>query len=357
MTTINEDVDSATRERRPAAPVEERVPAFGAATPVVTTIGILIVSVVSWWLIGDPKWSVFGARATDAADQAEKSAIVSCVLFWVIFAHVFTGLTFGNWPFSKLRQPLSGVAQVAVDLIIGIAGTLLFTRGVGHWDQTFSPDAPGGAGYTAAAFIVLIGFYAYALASTSVGGYPFESVTAPLASVAQWFLAAFLTVVGVVTLVYPNFNAGLAQHAPVSLPTAAGWVYSSIVIVIVAAMQWGNWPWASVPNRHLRALTALVVSLGGGYLLMLAFTGLLHGIVPGSIKNAAGFPFNLEAAELGVCINLWSLIVGSAVRAVQDQLGGAVAPDPHRGRRGRRGPDLRGVHAVLRHDGAALPRR
>jgi hypothetical protein len=130
----------------------------------------------------------------------------------------------------------------------------------------------------------------------SVGGYPFESVTAPLAGVGQWLFAAFLTVVGVVTLVYPNFNAGLAQHAPVSLPTAAGWVYSSIVILIVAAMQWGTMPWASVANRHLRALTALVVSLGGGYLLMLAFTGLLHGIVPGSVRNVAGFRFNLEAS-------------------------------------------------------------
>jgi len=119
-----------------------------------------------------------------------------------------------------------------------------------------------------------------------------------------------LTVVGVVTLVYPNFNAGLVQHAPVSLPTAAGWVYSSIVILIVAAMQWGNWRWAPVPNRHLRALTALVVSLGAGYLLMLAFTGLLHGILPGYVKNAAGFPFDLEAAQLGVCFSLWSLIVG-----------------------------------------------
>lgn len=84
------------------------------------------------------------------------------------------------------------------------------------------------AGYTASAFIVLIGFYAYAFASASLGGYPFESVPAPLASVAQWFMAAFLTVVGVVTLVYPNFSAALAPQAPISLPTAAGWVYSSI---------------------------------------------------------------------------------------------------------------------------------
>lgn len=311
MTTQDEGIETRTP---PAEPVDEaRVPRFGSVTPVIAIVGIFIVSIVSWWLIGDPKWSVLGARADTPTGLAIKSAIVSCLLFWTIFGHIFTGFTFANWPFSKLPQPLSGIAQVAVNIVIGILGTLLFTLGVGNWDPTFSTKAAGGAGYTAAAFIVLIGFYAYAFASASLGGYPFESVSAPLASVAQWFLAAFLTVIGVVALVYPNFSAALAAHAPVSLPTAAGWVYSSIVIVIVAAMQWQNWPWAGIANRHLRSLAALVVTLGGGYLLMLVFKGLLHGILPGYIKNAPAFPFALEAAELGVCFSLWSLIFGLIV--------------------------------------------
>jgi amino acid transporter, AAT family len=312
MTTTRSEDNASTTEAAP--PTEAaRVPIFGPATPVVAIVAIFAVSIVTWWLIGDPTWSLSGAKADDPADQATKSAIVSCLLFWTIFGHIFTGFTFGNWPFTKLPQPLSGVAQVVVNLIIGILGTLLFTRVVGHWDPTFSTETAGGAGYTAAAFIVLIGFYAYAFASASLGGYPFESVPVPLASVAQWFMGAFITVIGVVWLVYPNFSAALAAHAPVSLPTAAGWVYSSIVIVIVAAMQWQNWPWAGIANRHLRSLAALVVTLGGGYLLMLVFKGLLHGILPGYIKDAAGFPFALEAAELGVCFSLWSLIFGLIV--------------------------------------------
>jgi amino acid transporter, AAT family len=310
-TTRSEDNASTTEAAPPAEPA--RVPMFGPATPVVAIVAIFAVSIVTWWLIGDPTWSLSGAKADGSADAATKSAIVSCLLFWTIFGHIFTGFTFGNWPFTKLPQPLSGVAQVVVDLIIGILGTLLFTRVVGHWDPTFSAATAGGTGYTAAAFIVLIGFYAYAFASASLGGYPFESVPVPLASVAQWFMAAFITVIGVVWLVYPNFSAALAAHAPVSLPTAAGWVYSSIVIVIVAAMQWQNWPWAGIANRHLRSLAALVVTLGGGYVLMLGFKGLLHGILPGDIKDVAGFPFALEAAELGVCFSLWSLIFGLIV--------------------------------------------
>ena len=312
MTTIDENsTETSTVATEPVA--DERVPRFGSATPVIAIVGIFVVSIVTWWLLGDPKWSIVGARAKTPTELATKSGIVSCLLFWTIFGHIFTGFTFGNYPFSKLPQPLSGLAQVVVNIVIGIAGTLLFTRGVGNWDPTFSYKAAGGAGYTAAAFIVLIGFYAYAFASASIGGYPFEDIPAPLSSVAQWFLAAFLTVVGVVTLVYPNFSAALATHAPVTLPTAAGWVYSSIVIVIVAAMQWQNWPWAGIANRHLRALTALVVTLGGGYLLFLAFKGLLHGLLPGFVKSTAAFPYGLEAAELGVCFSLWSLIFGLVV--------------------------------------------
>ncbi|HJQ47135.1 MAG TPA: hypothetical protein VJ870_12570 [Amycolatopsis sp.] len=307
MTTSSEDKAEIAA---PPATEEPRTPRFGRATPIAATVGIFVVAVLTWWLIGDPKWSLVGARADTADDQARKTAIVSCLLFWTIFGHIFTGFTFGGWPFTKLRQPLAGIAQVVVDLVIGIAGTLLFTRGVGSWDPTFSAGAAGGAGYLAAAFIVLVGFYAYAFASASLGGYPFESDSAPLASVAQWFFAAFITTVGVVALVYPNFNAQLAASAPIDLPTTAGWVYSSIVIVIVAAMQWGNRPWAGLANKHLRALTALVVTLGGGYLLMLVFGALLQGIVPDTIKSGATFALGLETAELGVCFSLWSLIVG-----------------------------------------------
>jgi hypothetical protein len=274
------------------------------------TVAIFLVSIVLWWVLADPQWNVVGAQATAEPDYARQSAIVSCLLFWTIFGHIFTGFTFGNWPFTKLRQPVSGLVQIVANIAIGVAGTLLFTRGVGAWDPTFSAAAPGGAGYTATAFIVLIGFYAYAYASAGIGGYPFEDVRSPVANVGQWLLGAALTVVGVVTLIYPNFNADLAATAPVALPTAAGWVYSSIVIVIVAAMQWGNWPWAGVGNKHLRALAALVVTLGGGYLLMLVFEALLKTLMPDAVQSSASFAIGLEAAQLGVCFSLWSLIVG-----------------------------------------------
>lgn len=90
---------------------------------------------------------------------------------------------------------------MTVNVMIEVGATLAFTRSADSWDPTFSADTAGGAGYTATAFIVLVGFYAFTLASASGGGYPFESVSAPLASVGQFFVGAFITLVGVVVLV------------------------------------------------------------------------------------------------------------------------------------------------------------
>ena len=308
MTTFEESTTTAAGEPLLAA---IRTPSFGQATPVVATVGVVVVAVLTWWALADPKWSI----------STPSPAVVQCLLFWTVLGFIFTAFTFGNWPFSRLAQPWGGIVQVVTDLAVGIAGTLLFTRGVGHWDPTFSPHTPGGAGYTAATFIVLIGFFAYALVSASWGGYPFEAAPGQLVGIGQFFLAAFLTLIGVVTLVYPNFNAQLAPHAPVSLPQALGWVYCSIVICIVAAMQWDNWPWALVANRHLRALTALVVTLGGGFLLMLVLKAVVSGVVPADVKSLPTFSRASETAELGVCFSFWSFTIGlvfgpSAIRSV-----------------------------------------
>jgi len=293
--------------------VAEAVPRFGAATAAVITAGIWIVSLLSWWLLADPDWSPVGAS----------QAAVGSLLFWTILAFIFTGFTFGNWPFSKLSQPLAGVAQVAFDVAFAFFAVWLFTFVLGSWDPTFSHAAKGGAGFTAAAFVVLIGFYAYSLVAASWGGYPFEALAQPTAGVSQFFLAAFITMVGTVVLIYPNFSAALAKDAPVSLPTATGWVYCSIVVLLLAAMLWENWPWSMIRNRHLRALGAVVASMGGGYVLFLVFREIVKAVVPGSIKGMNTFALDLEAAQIGVCFSLWSLTWGLVCGAPPKSLGAA----------------------------------
>ena len=333
-----------TESAKPAA----TVPRFGRLTPVVVTVAVVLLSVLSWWLLADPKWSPIGASLP----------AVNAVLFWTILAFIFTGFTFDNWPFSKLGQPLSGFLQIATNVAIGFATTWLFTFVGGSWDPTFSHAAAGGTGFTATAFVVLVGFYAYAFAASSWEGYPFEKIPGPVAGVAQWFLAAFIMLVGVVVLIYPNFNAALSKAPPLALPAATGWVYSSTVLVIVGAMIWQNWPWALVKNRHGRAAAALVVTLGGGIGLYYALRPLVQAPTPAGIKALPSFSVATQTAELGVCIVMWGSGRGTDLRAQQAQAEHSRDPRHPHGRRGGPGHrHLRRVHAFLCHHGAALPGR
>ena len=297
-----------------AAPTPEPEPRFGAATPLVVIVGIIVVSLVTWWLLGDPKWSF-----TNTSQPA-----IGADLFWVILAAIWTGFTFGNWPFSKVSQPLSGVLQVAANLAIGFLCVWLTTYVMGSWDPTFSHKTAAGAGDTASAFIVLVGFYAFAFASASWGGYPFEKVEGPTSGVAQWFMAAFITVIGVVIFIYPNFNAHLAANAPLKLVDALGWVYCSIVVLIVAAMLWENWPWAGIGNRHLRAIAAVVATLGGGLLVYWLLSLVVKAVVPGDIKALPTFSASQETAELGVCFSFWGLTWGLVCGAWPTQYSAAA---------------------------------
>jgi amino acid transporter, AAT family len=313
MTQTGEGVQVET-EVGPTVEISEAVPRFGAATPIVIIAGIWIVSLLSWWLLADPEWSPLGAS----------QSAVSALLFWTILSFIFTGFTFGTWPFSKLPQPLAGVVHAGFNVALAFFAVWLFTFVLGSWDPTFSHAAAGGAGFLASAFVVLIGFYAYSLVAASWGGYPFEGLAQPIAGVSQFFLAAFITMVGTVVLIYPNFSAALAKDAPLALPTATGWVYSSIVVLLLAAMLWENWPWSMIQNRHLRALGAVVVSTGGGYVLFVLFKAIVEAVVPASVRSMPTFALDLEAAQLGVCFSLWSLTWGLVCGAPPTSMGTAL---------------------------------
>lgn len=276
------------------------IPRFGAATPVVATIGLWLVAIASWWLLADPEWSL----------STPSTPLLYALLFWTILGFLVTGFTFGGYGFDRIAQPLAGVLQVIVNVAFGLLGVWVFSYIVGSWDPTFSHDSPGGSGYLATAFVVLIGFYAFALVAASWGGFPFESIAPPLNGIAMFYQSAFITLIGVVWLVYPNFSPALAATAPVSLATALGWVYSSIVIAIMGAMVWENRPWSLIENRVLRALGALVTTLGGGYCLFLVFKGLAELLVPNDIQDLATFSAASEAAQIGVCFSLWALTWG-----------------------------------------------
>lgn len=293
------NLEMSTDTQPPAGP-PVAVPRFGPATPVVITIGLWATAVVSWWLIADPEWSIFKPTVPETY----------ALLFWTILGFIVTGFTFGSHGFDRMSQPLAGIVHVVANLAFGIVGVGLFSYVLGDWDPTFAHDSPGQSGLLATAFVVLIAFYAYALVAASWGGYPFETLAQPRSGFGQFYQSAFLTLIGVVWLVYPNFSAALAPGAPVALPTALGWVYSSIVIVIMGAMVLENWPWAAVPNQTMRAATALVVTLVGGYGLYWVLRLVARIVVPDDVRSLATFSEASEAAQIGVCFSLWAITWG-----------------------------------------------
>jgi hypothetical protein len=69
-----------------------------------------------------------------------------------------------------------------------------------------------------------------------------------------------------------------------------------------------------VYSPHLRALVALITTLGGGYVLMLVFKQVIDVIVPEHISSTPTFSASIETAQLGVCFSLWSLVFGLIVQ-------------------------------------------
>lgn len=303
MSSHETDLSSAAAA---AADGADEAPRFGPATPVVVTLGLWSVAILSWWLIADPEWSIFKPTVPETY----------ALLFWTILGFIVTGFTFSSYGFDRLKQPLAGVVHVLANIAFGLIGVGLFSYVLGDWDPTFAHDSPGQSGLLATAFVVLIAFYAYALVAASWGGYPFETLAHPRSGFGQFYQSAFLTLIGVVWLVYPNFSAALAPSAPVALPTALGWVYSSIVIVIMGAMVLENWPWSLVPSQGLRTVTALVVTLAGGYGLYWVFRMVARLLVPDDVRALATFSEASEAAEIGVCFSLWAITWGLVFGAV-----------------------------------------
>ena len=114
--------------------------------------------------------------------------------------------------------------------------------------------------------------------------------------------------VGVVVLIYPNFNAALAKAPPLALPAGMGVQLdgpgdrrrNDLAELAVGAGQ----------NRHGRAAAALVVTLGGGIGLYYALRPLVQALTPADIKALPSFSAATQTAELGVCIVMWALVVG-----------------------------------------------
>lgn len=260
---------------------------------------VAVLSVLSWWLLVDPRWSPF-----DSYPQP-----YTALLFWTIIAVVWAGFTCEWLGPQRLPQPLRGLVGIGLTLAIGVAITVALAYGYGQFDDTFAAEREGGAGFTAGNLIVLFAFFFYVLVVLNWNHWPFAPrLSQPRARLVEMTVLIVPTLAAYAILALP----GLATWsdpttALLSVPTLVGWFYSVIISVVVTGLLLENWPWRLAGGPARVAVLSLVgnVVLGTGlYHVLLTVATALMG--PANAA-ALGDAVTVHAAELGVCWVFWMI--------------------------------------------------
>jgi AAT family amino acid transporter len=285
----------------------ETGPRFGPwGTPLIVTAGIIVVSLVSYWVLADQRWSWFIVYPQP----------VGAFLFWSILVTVITGVTFQNRGFDKLRQPLAGIFQTVVIVGVAVAIPNILVVGFGRLDPAFTHD--GGAGWAAAAFIVLVGFFVFPLLAGNWGGWPWTSLdlTPRASSWAQTFMGFTFTTIGYLLIAYPAFAAwgGAAhpQHTIFGLSTALGWFYSCLLVQVLSLQIWDNRPWGALRlGWAVAACSTLGILALGTAWYFLVRGPILNLLVPSQMRLLSSWSRDTETAQFGVGVVVWAILWGT----------------------------------------------
>lgn len=291
-----------TTSTRPASAQQPRTKALPwFAHGVASVVMILVLSLGTWYLLVDPKWSPLNIYPS--AFQA--------VLFWGVISTVWIGFSLEFWGFDRLRQPWRGLAVIAAASVLAIGLTLAFSRGYGQFDPTFSTDRVGGVGYIAGALWVLFGFFFYVTAVVNWGNWPFikSGLAQPWLGIGQIAILFVPT-----TVLYLIFGVpavadwGKTVDPIMSQATIIGWFYSVIVAVVVTGLLTENWPYHLAGSPGRVALASVIGNLIFGTVLYYAMKGLAEVLLGSTNSDALGAGITSYAAQFGVCWVVWMIL-------------------------------------------------
>jgi AAT family amino acid transporter len=120
---------------------------------------VVALSVASWWLLADPEFSPWHFYPLP----------FNAALFWAILFIVFAGFNLEFAGFTRLRQPLRGLAIMACTAVFAVLVTWALSAGLGRLDPDFAADRAGGLGYFTGALFVLFAFFTYVMAVLNWG--------------------------------------------------------------------------------------------------------------------------------------------------------------------------------------------
>ena len=295
---------SSTSADNPPAPTEPPPPdtartlswwAFGLANVVI----VLVVSILLWWLLIDPRWSPLGSYPQP----------YNASLFWAIIATVWVAFNCGWTGPARLRQPARGLVGLLVPLAIAAVIVVLLAFAWGRIDPSFAASRPEGAGFGTGQLVVLFAFFFYVTAVINWNQWPWAGRLAqPWTGVAEIATLVLPTLLFFGVFAVPILTTwGDPAVALMSKETVTGWFYSCIVAVVITGLIWDNMPWAAARTPARTAVFSLVGNFVLGTLIFFGATELATLLMGPANAAALGDGITAYAAEFGVCWVFWMI--------------------------------------------------
>jgi AAT family amino acid transporter len=272
-------------------------------TGLLTLFVVGALSLSSWYLLVDPKWSPHPTYPFPC----------NAVLFWAILMVVFLGFNLEFWGFARLAQPLKGLAIIAVVVGLAIGVTALLAFGLGHFDARFSADRKGGTGYFAGALFVLFGFFTWVTVVVNWAHWPWAEMGLRQPRIGFFEIAVVLVPT---LLVYAVLGLPTMAISPGStilpLDTLIGWFYSVIVSMLITGVITENWPWRLAGPGWRTAAASLVGNFALGTAIYFAVLGLAKALIGSRTVDLLGPGINSFPAQIGVCWAFWMIFWSNA---------------------------------------------
>jgi AAT family amino acid transporter len=278
---------------------------------------VLIATFIGWYLLTDPKTSPLDVYPLP----------FNAALFWALLFIVWSGFNLEFAGFTRLAQPLRGLAITVATAVFAIGVTYGFAKAIGHFYPDFAASRDGGTGYFTAALFVLFGFSTWVLVVINWAHWPWPDLglKQPLVGFCEIaFLILPTTLLWLVLGVPAVSETVRSGTAVIGIDTLLGWYYSIIVAVVVTGLTMDNWPWRLAGSRARVALASLLGNIALGTLTYVVLLGVCKLIIGHDTVAELGSVIHQFPSQLGVCWVAWMIMWANAFGNKPTGLGDAA---------------------------------
>ena len=278
---------------------------------------VLAVTFGGWYLLNDPETSPLDVYPFP----------FNAALFWALLFVVWSGFNLEFAGFTRLAQPLRGIAITVATVVFAVVVTWAISAGIGHFYPDFAASRDGGTGYFAGALFVLFGFSTYVLVVVNWAHWPWTDLglKQPLVGLCEIAFLLMPTTLLWAVLGVPAVSATVREGTPImGIDTLLGWYYSIIVAIVLTGLTMENWPWRLAGSRARVAMASLVGNVVLGTVLYYVLRAISEFLVGSDAAALLGDAINQFPAQLGVCWVAWMIMWGNAFGNRPTGLGAAA---------------------------------